>query len=236
MTLRAALVFLVLPVLLFACALLMIWVPLPLPFPPAMSGRRNLMAAVVTGLLGLGYVVGIGAYATAQFLRAGRVLDPVLVTAGLDAQGYALVGRRYRGEIGGRGVEVTFMPAQVIRPAQLNVTVRVDLGTRIALGRKRPLLDCRDCARLAVTGREGTALHVYAEDEVRAQHLMDDATTREIVSRLLDDRVGLSEIYLQPARVWVRSRPYALMASQFEPWFADIQALVAVSETILVTR
>ena len=238
MSYLAVLLFFAFPILLFACALVMIRVPLPQPLPPAMSRGRNLIAAIITGLLGLGYVVGVGAYAITQFLHAGRALDPVLTAAGLDGQGYALFGRRYRGEIEGRAVEVTVMPPQIIRPAQINVTVSADLGTRIALGRTRPLLDCRDCTRLATPGRERTTLHVYAEDEAHALRLMDDATVREIVSRILDDRAGrgLSEIYLQPARVWVRSRPYTLTVARFEPWFADVQALAAASETILVNR
>ena len=226
---------LLLPVLLFGCALWMLWMPLPRPFPPALSGGRNRMAAVVTGVLGMGYVAGLGVYATSHFVRAGRVLDPSLTTAGLTPQGYLLLGRRYRGEIGGREIEVTFMPAQVIRPAQLNVTVSADLGARIALGQERPLLDCRDCARLDVVGTAWEGLHVYARDVPRARRLLDDATAREIVTRILDDRAGrgLREIYVQPDRVWLHARPYALTAAQFESWFRDMLVLAEVGETLL---
>jgi hypothetical protein len=223
------------PVLLFACALAMIVVPLPHPFPPALSGDRNLVAAIATGLLGFGYVVGVGVYGAARFLAAGRVLDPVLAQAGLSTESYMLFGRRYHGELEGRAVAVTFMPAQVIRPAQLNVTVRADLGTRIALGRERPLLDCRDCARVDVVGTAWEGLHVYARDAPRAQRLLDDATACDLVSRILADRDGrgLREIYVQPDRVWLHARPYALTAAQFESWFRDMLVLAEVSETVL---
>jgi hypothetical protein len=193
------------------------------------------VAAIATGLLGFGYVVGVGVYGVARFLAAGRVLDPILTQTGLSAQSYMLFGRRYRGEIEGRAVAVTFMPAQVIRPAQLNVTISGDLGTRIALGQARPLLDCRDCARLDVAGTAWEGLHVTARDEARARRLLDDAIAREIASRTLEGRDGrgLREIYLQPDQVWLHARPYAMTAAQFESWLRDMLVLAEVSETVL---
>ena len=169
------------PFLLFGCALLMIWMPLPQPFSPALSGTRNRMAAIVIGLLGVAYVAGLGIYAVLHFLRAGRVLDPTLTAKGLTARGYALFGRRYRGEIEGREVEAIVMPAQGIRPAQLNITVQAVLGTRMAMGRKRPLLGCRGCTHVEGAGAAWDGYHIYAEDRTLALRLLNDPVGREHV-------------------------------------------------------
>jgi hypothetical protein len=229
MKLHVLFLVLVLPVLLLACALLMMGMPLPRPFPPAMSRGRNLLAAVATGMMGLGYLAGLAVYAVAHFVRAGRVLDPVLVAAGLEPQGYLLVGRQYRGVIEGREVNVTFIPAQVIQSAQLTVTVSADLATRIAIARERPVLECRGCAPLEITDPSWEGLQIVAQDEAAARRLLSDPTGRAVVRRLFGGW-GLRELYLQPERVGLRARPRALTAAQFDQVFEDMLALAAAGE------
>ena len=70
---RILFLILVPPVLLFGCALLMMSLPLPQPFPPPLSDGRNQMAAVITGILGVGYVFGLALYLVSSVLRVGRV-------------------------------------------------------------------------------------------------------------------------------------------------------------------
>jgi len=56
---RILLLILVPPILLFLCALLFLWVPLPHPFPLALSTERNQMAAFEVGIMGMGYLIGL---------------------------------------------------------------------------------------------------------------------------------------------------------------------------------
>ena len=144
MKLRILFLILVPPVLLSLCALLVMGAPLPHPFPPPLSGGRDRIAAIMTGILGAGYLIGLAVYVIASFLRAGRALDPVLTSAGLVPEGYLAFGRRYRGMLQGREVEVTFLPSRGVSAAQLNVCVSTSLGTRVAIARGKPLLDCGD--------------------------------------------------------------------------------------------
>lgn len=223
------------PALLFLCALVTIWMPLPDPFPPALSGERNRAAAIVIGVLGMGYVIGLAVYTVSSFLGAGRALDPVLTSLGLTAESYLVFGRRYRGTIEGREVAVRFVPGYGIRPAQLNVHVGATPGVRMAIGRQRPLLGCRDCARLAVDGSEPGDLQAYAAEEGPARRLLADPATREALARLLDDRkgVGLREIYLQPERVWLRARPQGMTEERLRQWLADLRTLAEAAERLL---
>ena len=69
---------------------------------------------------------------------------------GLASESYLVFGRQYSGIVEGREVGVRFVPSQGVRPEQLNIHVSAKLGARMAVGRRRPLLDCRDCARLEV--------------------------------------------------------------------------------------
>jgi hypothetical protein len=78
----------------------------------------------------------------------------VLESSGLASEPCLLFGRRYRGRLEGRDVSVTFLPAQGLRPAQLDLTVGARLGLRAALAARRPVLDCGDCPRLDVDPAE----------------------------------------------------------------------------------
>jgi hypothetical protein len=48
--------------LIFGLALLTIWLPLPQPFSPPPGKERNMVVAALTGVLGLGYLVGLVVY------------------------------------------------------------------------------------------------------------------------------------------------------------------------------
>ena len=235
MGLRILLWLVVIPVLLFLCALTMIRLPLPQPFPPALSRGRNLMAAIVTGVLGLGYILGLALYVVSGFLRAGRVLDPVLISMGLSSQNYLLFGRQYHGEIEGRKVDIFFVPSQLIWPTQLNIYVEADLGTRVAIGQQRPLLDCRDCVQLDVGEAGLSGLHVVAQEEERADRLLSNSAAREALTRLLDEQevYGLREVYLQPERIWLRAHPRGMGEGQFRQWVDDLLALAGAAERAL---
>ena len=232
---RILLLLLIPPILLFLCALITMWLPLPEPFPPALSGGRNLISAVVTGILGIGYLLGLAVYVVFAFLRAGRVLDPLLASMGMASKNYLLFGRQYHGALEGREAEVSFMPSRALWPTQLNIYVKADIGTRVAMGRQRPLLDCRDCARMDISAAEIPGLQVYAQEEGNASRLLTDAASREAMLRLLDDQddYGFREVYLQPERVWLRAHPREMTAARFRQWLDDVLVLAEASERAL---
>jgi hypothetical protein len=238
MKLRILLLILVLPALLFVCALLLTWTPLPYPFPPPFSGARDRMAAIATGILGAGYLIGLTVYVMASFVRAGRALDPVLTSAGLVPEGYLAFGRRYRGVIQGREVQVTFLPSQGVSAAQLNVYVSASLGTRVAIARGKPLLDCGDCPRVKLDEAPLGGFQVYSRDGEYVRSLLDDSEVRDALERLLDDGdvVGSREMYLQPERVWLRARPRGLTEGLFRQWLDDLIALARAGEKVLEHR
>ena len=210
---RTLLIIIIPPLLIFACALLIIWLPLPQPFPPALSGGRNQVAAVVAGLLGLAYLVGLALYLIASFRQAGQALDSPFLARGLTAENYLGVGRTYRGPVEGRAVEANYLPAQGLRPALLNVYVAAELGTRAAAGQKRPLLDCRDCAPLR---------DIRADEGSRAalNHLMSGQKS-----------LGIRELYWQPERIWLRAHPsYRVAAEQVEGWLDALLLLAKAAE------
>lgn len=219
--------FLLAPLLtLCLCALTTMWIPLPFPFPPAMSGARSRMAAALTGVLGLGYLVGLTVYLVFWVRQVACVLDPVLTPMGLTSEPHMVVGRSYRGMIEGRAIEVVFMPAYAIAPTLLSVIIDADLGTRMAVGRRRPRLDCTDCAPVGSVGWGLEDLCVVAEDGESARRLLANPRFRAALMRLLADRgAGLWEIYVQPGRVWLRARPRHMAAELFRDVLDDLRKL-----------
>lgn len=198
-------------VLLFGLALLLMWLPLPQPFPSPLSGGRNLLAAVITGIVGLAYLAGLVVYLVSAVRQAGQVLDPAFAAKGLTARSYLGVGRQYEGTLRGRRVRVEFMPPRVLERSLLNIYVSADLGSRAAIGAQKPLFDCRDCPRVDFEASALRPLQVYAEDEAWVRRLLSEPANGALVSRLIRARKGegLWQIYLQPERIWLRARPSA---------------------------
>jgi hypothetical protein len=229
---RILLLLFILPILLLACALFTLWIPLPHPFPAALSSERNLLSAIATGILGLGYLIGLAVYVLSSFLQAGCILDPVLVPSGLISESYMVFGRQYRGAIEGRQVEISFLPPQGIRPALLNVYVSADLGARMAIGRQKPLLDCADCPHVEIEGTVLGQVEVYAQEEECARSLLGDATSVAALNRLMLDQetLGFHEIYWQPDRIWFRAHPRWGMEDQFQQWLEILLELAGASE------
>jgi hypothetical protein len=223
------LLLLLLPVLLFGCALFMLRVPLP----ASLEGARNPVAAIATGLVGATCLAGIVVYVIASLRRASHSLDPVLTPLGLAAKPHALYGRQYHGLLQGRRVQVHYLPAQASRSVRLDLYLDAALGTRMAIGRRRPLLDCRDCPRVDVEADLGP-LQVYAEDETQARRLLADETVRAAIRRLLADPTspGPQELYIQPGQVWLRARPWRIGEGQIEAWLDDLLALAEAGERL----
>jgi hypothetical protein len=232
---RILLLILVPVVLLLACALIVLWVPLPGPFPPPFSDGRNLLAAIVTGVLGIGTLVGLAVTVVSSFLRAGRGLDPTLAAAGLVSERYLAFGRRYRGAVDGRDVEVTALPGYGVRSPQVDLRVAAPLGFRMAVGRQRPLLDCRDCPLLNLELPEWAGLQIYAGDAQRARRLLEDPASAAALQCLMDGGKvsGLIEVYVQPARIWLRVRLQAMTGEWVQRWLDNLLALARAGERAL---
>lgn len=228
---RIILLILLPPIILFVFALAMILAPLPHPFPEAKSLERNRMAAITTGVLGAAYLVGLTIYAVSWFLQAGQALDSTLVPLGLTSEGYMGFGRQYHGEIKGRRVDVTYQPAQMIKPALLNIYVSVSARTQAALGPGKPLLDCRGCPEVAIETPELSQLHVVAQDEAWMRRLLANPANAAAASRLLGNQeaLGLRELYIQPDRIWLRAHPKQVTGNQFQHWLDD---LLTLAETV----
>jgi hypothetical protein len=234
LTLRILVRILVPMALLSSFALLAIWAPLPHPFPPALSGARNLVAAILTAILGLGYLIALSVSVIHSFLRAGHFLDPVVESLGFVCEPYLLLGRHCLGRRQGRELAVTFLPAQGLRPAQLDLHVSARLGLRAALGPRRPLLDCRDCPRLKIGSWEWDGPPIWTRDGDKVRRLL---TAPAVMTALHDLTVGQGggrcDIYLQPERVWLRIRQRRLTEEEVRGWLDQLLILAEGAECAL---
>jgi hypothetical protein len=224
------LVWIVAPVLLLILiAFLILWAPLPQPSPLAFSAARNRAAAMAVGLLGLGYLVVLGVYLVGSFLGSGRTFESTLVAQGLTSQAHGLFGRSYAGEIEGRHVSVTYLPAPALWPAQLDIRVTAEAAIRAAMGMSRPLLDCRDCPRVRVDQPELEGLQVYAENGDRVANLLaDPLAVGSLRSLLLEARAN--QLYVRPDALWLRARPRGLAESDLQRWLDDLRVVADVIE------
>jgi hypothetical protein len=193
------------------------------------------MAAVMTGTLGIGYLIGLAVYAVSIPLRSARALDPVFVSRGLIPGNYMVFGRQYHGHVQGRQVDVDYMPAQMLQPALLNISVAAQLDLRMAVGEQRPLLDCRNCPRVDLDELGLGHLHIYAQDVAWARTLLADPANRATIHRLMGDQGehGLRQVYLQPGKVWLRAHPSRhVTEAHIQQWFNDLFILAETAEGV----
>jgi hypothetical protein len=155
----------------------------------------------------------------------------VLESSGLASEGYLLFGRRYRGRLEGRDVSVTFLPAQGLRPAQLDLTVSARLGLRAALAACRPVLDCGDCPRLELDPAGWDGSPIWTRDGKGVRRLLADPAARAALAALLaGPGGGRRELCLQPERMWLRGRGRRLTEAQLRRWLDGLQALAQAAE------
>jgi hypothetical protein len=223
---RILIALLALPVLLLLCILTVYRMPLP----AALDGSRDLTAAVVAGFLGLGYLAGLLVFVLASLRRAGRALDPALFPLGFVPESTFSLQRGYAGQLDGRTVEIRYHPAYALQPATLDLTVRAQPGQRLAAstGLQRPLLDCRDCPRVEVSGLPG--IQLYAADEAHARAWLAHPAVQPALLCALDGP-GVRELYLQADRVWLRAH-LRMPGDEIAAWMKDaLPALAALAQT-----
>jgi len=209
----------VVPVLLLFClGMVLIWVPLPQPFPAAAGNGRNTMAAVVVGILGLVYVIGLTGYVCWAVFRSGRVLDDVLASIGMTASGNLGLRRRYHGRLHGYNVRASWVPGYGVRPSQFLANVVADVGLVAAVGDHHPLRPSADAIRVKVPVLENWTPVVLVKPD-HAARLTDFLAAEESARGLhmllaASEPGGVRELSLAPDRIWFRARPNTEVAVQ----------------------
>ncbi len=162
----------------------------------------------------------------ASLLQYGQPVDQALAPLGLKGQSYMIFGRQYHGLVQGRPVDITFVRGRWGWTA-ISIYVKANLNTRLAIGKKRPLLDCRDCARLILSDPDLNQLEIFAQDEGWAYNLLADSKVKAVVSRLMTGQKspGHIEIYLQPDRVWLYAHSPKIAEAPLKQWVEDLLAL-----------
>lgn len=220
------------PVLLFGLALGLMWVPLPQPFPDPLSADRSLMAAVITGILGLGYLVGMVFYVASRFRKASRRMDSVFTVKGLRPESYMLFGRRYFGFLNEIPVDVNFIPARGVQRSLLNIYLNVNNDVRLAIGTGKGLLDCRDCPQVTVEYPEFRDLRIFSNDGTWLHNLLRTSLVRTHFSNILKDQSvkGLREVYFIPGKIWLRALPTSrVMVDDINQW---LDSLMILAQTV----
>jgi len=195
------------PLLICGTALLLLRMPLPQPFPPALSAARNSMAAIVTGVCGFVYLIGITGYVVSSFFKTSAMPGGLYETYGLTEQTHTLWGQQCRGYIQERAVTLDFKIAQGVRAAVLDVYVEAEANTRIAFVKRAPRLDCAQCEAISVPDEALNIVQIFAEEPERARAWLANENTPTHVGELLQEpeRFGFRELYLQPGRLWLRA-------------------------------
>ncbi|MFH2038111.1 MAG: hypothetical protein ABIJ65_01615 [Chloroflexota bacterium] len=221
------------PILLLGLALMLILIPLPVPFPISGSNARNMMAAIVTGILGLVWLIALSVYLVKAILMAGSVFDTFFTTRGLSSSNYLGLGRQYQGRLEGRQVEAQFSPGRMLQNSLLNIRIETDIDQHMAIGESKPLLDCNDCEKVDFSPNPLDSIKVYAQDKAWAQSVLLNPSNVELIKSLMDDQEGLGkrEFYLKNKQGWLHARPTSrLKAAHLQIWFLTMFDLLSSIE------
>ena len=220
------------PFFLFGLAVFLIFIPLPGFFPPAGSHDRNLPIAILTGILGFAWAICLAAYLAYGYFSAGRVLDPIFTSRGLKGSSYMILGRKYQGQLEDRLVTVEYTPPGTLQKGLLNIRVETNLDLRLAIGLKRPLLDCTDCPPVDVSSLGLTKIQVFTTDPEWASRFLSEPANQAWIDPLLVENGDLvmRELYFQPGQLWLHARlPANFPIDRIETWFQAVMDLAKAS-------
>ncbi|MCD6286727.1 MAG: hypothetical protein J7M39_12520 [Anaerolineae bacterium] len=233
---------LVLPVLvLFGLALALMWAPLPPAFPPALSPARNLMAAIVVGVLGMVTLAGVAVVVVGQVSGVSRSLDPVFAEHGLAPTKALLLGRVYEGRLQGRHVRASWVPGYGVRPGQLLVNLDADVALIAAIADHRPLRPSVDAVQVEIVLADNWApvVLVEADQAVRLTDLLADPAAASALFQLLaaSGPGGVREISLVSDGIHFRARSSTGVAGQqIERWLAALSIFAERMESAVASR
>lgn len=226
------LILLIPPILIAGVAFLSILIPLPIPLPQPGSQERNLPAAILTGILGLMWVISITLYTINSLLSSGSEIESTMTAQGLKSRRYLLFGRMYTGEINGKRVEVQFMPNRAPYHSLLNIWIGTHINKQMSIGMKKPIEGCSDCKKVEIFPNPLGEFQAYAEDMSWAQYLLSDPKVCGMILTLLNvpDRLEMREIYIQNSQCWLHVRPtQPLKEHELQLW---LHTLLDFSKTI----
>jgi hypothetical protein len=221
------------PLIIAGLAVLLVFIPLPAPLPGPASQARNLPAAILSGILGLVWVAALSIYVINSFLSGGRILDPTLKAKGFIASNFQVFGSQYQGKLEGRTVDIQFIPGRMMQNSLLNIHIQTNNTQLMAIGLKKPLLDCHDCEKVEPSPSNPGNLQVYAKDLKWAQNFLRESSNSALLNRLMDlsDGSGNREIYLQSGKIWLHVHPNSnFNHAVLEGWLQALLELVKATE------
>ncbi|MGC9314163.1 MAG: hypothetical protein ACP5G4_00890 [bacterium] len=208
-------------IVLFAAALLLIFLPLPKPFPPAMSSQRNLLSAIAIGILGMILLIWFIFGLLEDVRRRGNLLDPAFDELGFDKSSYLLTGRKYFGVVKGFRVDATYHQQYRVEPAKLDIVIRSEFTVEFAVSKKRPLLYLRDCP-LAKIVLPRDDIQVFSKSDEKVRELMFDYRLWDSINSLFEWDFNLMELYVTSTLMVIHIRGYDLSPSQVSQIIEDV--------------
>jgi hypothetical protein len=191
-------------------------------------------------ILGLG-AMGVFTFAIVfwSFSRRGRWLDSVFAPLGLKGSAYMVSGRRCRGTLDGRQVDVRFT-----RGPMLTLYVSTPPQTRLGIGEKNALTS----GFAGIAGKQAletgdpdyAGLCIYPNDEAWARTLLADPEAKAALLRLMNasEWALFHNVILEQGNWLLRLYRnkglfrYAIAPAEARQWFDDLFTLARVGESL----
>jgi len=181
------------------------------PLPSALDGRRQLMAAVITGLVGMALLGSLGGVIIVTLRGQASVLERTVADYGLDVR--RTLGFRVwaEGLVGQRWVRVAWLPAAALQRGRVEVQVDATWVPEMAASLSPPLRGCGGCEPVGTIDGSLAAIKIYARDVAEAQRRLSDPRVVACLRDLADSMAGTStwelHLALDGLRLYARCGP-----------------------------
>lgn len=222
----------------FLLILAFLAVPLPHPLPAPWGMERNKIGAVLTGVAGLAYLVFLVVFVVGELDSTARPLDEAVRPLGL-ASGPRLPGfRTYEGQLVGRSVTLSTVPAVALQRASLTATVEARPPVRLSVGRTAPLEGCAGCRPVTLARGPLAGMVARSDDPERAAAVFSSGRAADLAAALLGDADALGNrfLHLEPSRVRLEARPTAAGLGRAGEWLRQMVELAGECELAAGTR
>jgi len=226
MIIRILALLLLIPIIIILIAVLINIIPLPY----FLDDSRQLIAAVLAGIVSFIYLVGITIYIINSFRRLGRVFDKIAEDIGLRKQDFRYFGKRYKGILQDRDLVIEYFPPRFIQGALLNIYLSCSQKIPAVISKKAPILESRAGKDPAYELEYG--FHVFSPDRKDISKIFSDSTFLNAVNKILQrgNRRHTLQVFFRNNEIYLRSRLAHLGPEDLKIFINSLEVMAGIME------
>jgi hypothetical protein len=226
MIIRILFLMLLIPVIIVFIALLINIIPLPY----FLDDSRQLLAAIIAGIISFLYLVFITIYIIYSFRRMGRIFDKTAREIDLKKQDFLYFGKKYKGNWHNREIVIEYFPPRVIQGALLNIYLFARPTILAVISKKAPLIDYKAGKKQLIEMKYG--FNVYSSEYEGIRKIFSDNIFSNALYKILHKgkRGHTLQIFFRAKDIYLRSRLAHLGPEDLKTFINSLEVMAGIME------